>query len=99
MISRFHTSINPAIPYDADGTSLDVNVMQAKLCLRLSLVIAELAFFSYLSEPRYWQSMGGTAYKYHPDTEERAWMQTFPRSALLDVEQENQAQKGTQPPS
>lgn len=98
-ISHLHTGMNPVLPYEAKDASLDVNIMQVKLCLWLVLVITELAFFPWLSEPRYWQSMGGAAYKYHPDDEEHAWMRTFLRGAFEDLEDENQIKKENPPPS
>jgi hypothetical protein len=81
-ISHLHTGLNPVQPYEANDTSLDVNMMHVKMCLWLVLVITELAFFPWLSSPQYWQSMGGGAYRYHPEPEEDAWMQRFLRGNL-----------------
>ena len=94
-ISHLHAGINPLKPYEANDPSLDVNMMHVKMCFWLVLVITEIAFFPWLSEHHYWQSMGDGAYNYHPDEEEYAWMQTFLRGSLGAVEEKTEAHEET----
>ncbi len=76
-ISDLHVGINPVQKYESDDASLEINMSHVRTCVWLILVITELAFFPWLSAPRYWKSVGQGAYQYDPHPEEYAWMRKF----------------------
>jgi hypothetical protein len=83
-IGTLHYSIQAPQPYRSLTEPLTINLGLLRVSLWVMYVTAELLFIDLLEHPRYWENLGGGAFRYAPSDREREWQKDFLGSVDID---------------